>query len=97
MAVARACSREAYTQRRFRKRVEIVMIDRDVQMAYWRKHVSKRRQAEAKALQAGIDRGLLLYGEGHLGIIQVGLCRCRSGLRMLELGLVAGRGSGEVE
>lgn len=52
-------AREAYTQRRFRKRVEIVMIDRDVQMAYWRKHVSKRRQAEAKALQAGIDRGLL--------------------------------------
>ena len=38
----------------------------------------------------GIGRGLLLYGEGRLGVIQIGLCRCRSGLRLLELGLALG-------
>ena len=38
----------------------------------------------------GIGRGLLFYGESRLGIIQVGLCRCRSGLCLLELGLALG-------
>ena len=38
----------------------------------------------------GIDRGLLLYGESRLGIIQLGLCRCRGGLHLLELGLALG-------
>ena len=38
----------------------------------------------------GIGRGLLLRGESRLGIIQVGLCRCRSGLCLLELGLALG-------
>ena len=38
----------------------------------------------------GIGRGLLLYGEGRLGIIQLGLRRCCSGLRLLELGLALG-------
>ena len=31
----------------------------------------------------GIDCDLLLRGEGCLGIVQLGLCRCRSGLRLL--------------
>ena len=37
-----------------------------------------------------IECVLLLRGEGCLGIIQLGLGRCRSGLRLLELGLALG-------
>ena len=38
----------------------------------------------------GIDRGLLLRREGCLGVIQLGLCRCRGRLHLLKLGFALG-------
>ncbi|HJC60560.1 MAG TPA: TetR/AcrR family transcriptional regulator [Candidatus Dietzia intestinigallinarum] len=46
-----------YPQRRFRKRLELVMADRDLQWAYWNSHVTRRRHGMIEALRAGVDRG----------------------------------------
>lgn len=48
-----------YTQRRFRKRLELVMADQDLQWAYWNSHVRRRRVSMLEALQTAIDRGEL--------------------------------------
>lgn len=48
-----------YTQRRFRKRLELVMADQDLQRAYWDSHVTRRRHGLIEALHAGIARGEL--------------------------------------
>ncbi|GGH34763.1 TetR/AcrR family transcriptional regulator [Microbacterium album] len=48
-----------YPDRRFRLRMQLVMADRELQRAYWRSHVSGRRGSIGRALQAGIDRGIL--------------------------------------
>lgn len=49
----------SYPPRRFRKRLELVMADRDLQRAYWESHVSRRRHGMIEALRAGIERGEL--------------------------------------
>ena len=46
-----------YPQRRFRKRLELVMSDQELQWAYWASHVSRRRRGMIEALRAGVDRG----------------------------------------
>ena len=48
-----------YPQRRFRKRLELVMADQDLQRACWKSHVSRRRHGMLEALRAGVDRGEL--------------------------------------
>lgn len=48
-----------YSEERFRQRIRLAMADRELQKAYWRSHVSRRRVSLEKALQAGIDRGTL--------------------------------------
>lgn len=48
-----------YPQRRFRKRLELVMADQDLQREYWDSHVSRRRHGLIEALRAGVARGEL--------------------------------------
>lgn len=48
-----------YSDRRFRKRIELVMQSRDLQEAYWQSHVHRRRRAMIEALEVGIERGEL--------------------------------------
>lgn len=48
-----------YTRRRFRKRLELVMADQELQWAYWESHARRRRQRIVEALRAGVDRGEL--------------------------------------
>lgn len=48
-----------YSDRRFRLRMQLVMGDRDLQRAYWRAHVARRRVGMERALRAGVERGLL--------------------------------------
>lgn len=48
-----------YPQRRFRKRLELVMADQDLQREYWDSHVSRRRRGLLDALRAGVARGEL--------------------------------------
>ncbi|WP_261166707.1 TetR/AcrR family transcriptional regulator [Microbacterium sp. Marseille-Q6965] len=48
-----------YPDRRFRLRMRLVMADRDLQRTYWRSHVNRRRASIERALQAGIERGIL--------------------------------------
>lgn len=50
---------ETYTDRRFRKRIELVMTSHDLQEAYWQSHVHRRRAAMVQALQVGVERGEL--------------------------------------
>lgn len=50
---------ENYTHRRFRKRLELVMADQELQWAYWNSHVRRRRVAMLDALRTGVDRGEL--------------------------------------
>lgn len=48
-----------YPDRRFRKRLELVMSDQDLQWAYWESHVRRRRQSMVQLIQDGVDRGEL--------------------------------------
>jgi AcrR family transcriptional regulator len=48
-----------YSEERFRQRIRMAMADRELQKAYWRSHVSRRRVSLERALKAGIDRGAL--------------------------------------
>lgn len=48
-----------YTDRRFRKRIQLVMESPELQQAYWHSHISRRRRAMAQLLQRGVDRGEL--------------------------------------
>lgn len=48
---------ETYTTRRFRKRLELMMSDQDLQRAYWRSHVAPRRASPIEALKIARDRG----------------------------------------
>lgn len=48
-----------YTQHRFRKRIQLVMQDPQLQEAYWQSHVHRRRTSMVEALQTGIERGEL--------------------------------------
>lgn len=48
---------ETYTSRRFRKRLELMMSDQDLQRAYWRSHVEPRRASPIEALKIARERG----------------------------------------
>lgn len=48
-----------YPDRRFQMRMQLVMADRELQRAYWRSHVTRRRAAVVRALQVAVDRGIL--------------------------------------
>ncbi|MBO1751446.1 TetR/AcrR family transcriptional regulator [Actinotalea sp. BY-33] len=48
-----------FSERRFRRRLALVMENRELQQAYWTSHVSRRRVAIASALQVAVDRGQL--------------------------------------
>lgn len=48
-----------YSDRRFRKRIQLVMANAELQEAYWHSHVYRRRGAIAEALRLGIERGEL--------------------------------------
>ena len=50
---------KTYTERRFRKRIALVMENPDLQKAYWTSHVQRRRRAMVRALQVAVDRGEL--------------------------------------
>ncbi|MGO1536792.1 MAG: TetR/AcrR family transcriptional regulator [Yaniella sp.] len=56
--IDRAVGRE-YTHKRFRKRIQLVMENPDLQEAYWQSHVHRRRKAMVEALATGIERGEL--------------------------------------
>lgn len=46
-----------YPDRRFRKRIELSMADRELQQDYWETSVSQRRVGFEYAIQVAIDRG----------------------------------------
>ena len=46
-----------YPDRRFRKRIELSMADRELQHEYWESSVSKRRTHFEHAIRVAIDRG----------------------------------------
>lgn len=46
-----------YTDRRFRKRIELLMSDPALQQNYWESKVQLRRESVHHALQVGINRG----------------------------------------
>lgn len=48
-----------HLERRFRMRMQLVMADRELQRAYWRAHVTRRRAGMARALQAAVEGGVL--------------------------------------
>ncbi|AWH92491.1 TetR/AcrR family transcriptional regulator [Dietzia lutea] len=48
-----------YPLGRFRKRLELVMADPDLQRAYWESHARRRRESTLAALEAGVERGEL--------------------------------------
>ncbi|ORL73425.1 TetR/AcrR family transcriptional regulator [Prescottella equi] len=48
-----------YSDRRFRKRVALVMDNPELQQAYWSSHVRRRRRAMTLALEAAVARGEL--------------------------------------
>lgn len=48
-----------YTHKRFRKRIQLVMENPDLQEAYWQSHVHRRRKAMVEALETGVARGEL--------------------------------------
>jgi AcrR family transcriptional regulator len=56
---AAAVAAVGYSEARFRQRIRLVMSDRELQQAYWSSHVARRRVPMERALQAGIDRGVL--------------------------------------
>lgn len=59
---AQSVSVVGYSEERFRQRIRLAMADRDLQRAYWDSHVSRRRASLERALQAGIERGILRKG-----------------------------------
>lgn len=56
---AAAVAAVGYSEARFRQRIRLVMADRALQQAYWSSHVARRRVPMERALQAGIDQGVL--------------------------------------
>ena len=56
---AAAVATVGYSEARFRQRIRLVMADRALQQAYWSSHVSRRRVPLERALQAGVDQGVL--------------------------------------
>ncbi|NJC23633.1 AcrR family transcriptional regulator [Arthrobacter pigmenti] len=48
-----------YSEARFRQRIRLAMADRELQKAYWKSHVSRRRAPIEAALRAGIEKGEL--------------------------------------
>ncbi|MHA2787813.1 TetR/AcrR family transcriptional regulator [Corynebacterium sp. S7] len=46
-----------YPFRRFRKRIELMMGDHDLQLAYWNSHVEPRRRSPLEALRIAQERG----------------------------------------
>ncbi|MCW4385369.1 TetR/AcrR family transcriptional regulator [Salinibacterium sp. SYSU T00001] len=48
-----------FPEERFRQRIRLAMADRQLQRAYWHSHVARRRVSLERALQEGIDRGIL--------------------------------------
>nr|WP_277350817.1 TetR-like C-terminal domain-containing protein [Rhodococcus sp. HNM0569] len=48
-----------YSERRFRKRIALVMENAELQRAYWSSHVRRRRRAMVHALHVGMERGEL--------------------------------------
>lgn len=50
---------EAYSEKRFRKRIQLVMENPALQEAYWQSHVHRRRRAMVTALEIGVARGEL--------------------------------------
>ncbi|MRG60046.1 TetR family transcriptional regulator [Agromyces sp. CFH 90414] len=48
-----------FPEQRFRQRIRLAMADRELQQAYWRSHVSRRRASLETALAEGIRLGLL--------------------------------------
>lgn len=59
---AQSVSVVGYSEERFRQRIRLAMADRDLQRAYWDSHVSRRRASLERALQAGVERGILRKG-----------------------------------
>lgn len=49
----------AFTIQRFRKRVEMVMADPELQQSFWNSNVRRRREAIAKVLRDAQDKGLI--------------------------------------
>nr|WP_329955350.1 helix-turn-helix domain-containing protein [Corynebacterium glutamicum] len=47
----------SYPRQRFRKRLELVMSDQELQLAYWNSHVRRRREASIRALQVAQEKG----------------------------------------
>lgn len=52
-------SASGYSEARFRQRIGLAMADRELQRAYWRSHVARRRASLEDALRRGIARGIL--------------------------------------
>lgn len=52
-------SASGYSEARFRQRIKLAMADRELQRAYWRSHVARRRVSLEDALRRGIQRGVL--------------------------------------
>lgn len=50
-------SQGEYSEEIFRKRMQLVMGDRELQQAYWETHAAKRRKALEDALELARDRG----------------------------------------
>lgn len=48
-----------YSERRFRKRLALVMANPDLQRAYWASHVRRRREGITLALRTAVARGVL--------------------------------------
>ncbi|WP_350348974.1 TetR/AcrR family transcriptional regulator [Agromyces sp. G08B096] len=48
-----------YPEQRFRQRIRLAMADRELQHAYWRSHVSRRRRSLESALRDAAERGEL--------------------------------------
>lgn len=48
-----------YTEKRFRKRIQLVMENPDLQEAYWQSHVHRRRRHMVETLKTGVARGEL--------------------------------------
>ena len=51
--------KRTYPERRFRRRLQLVLEDRALQRKYWDSHVARRRVSMAAALQAGIGAGTM--------------------------------------
>lgn len=52
-------SESTFSEARFRQRIALAMADRELQRAYWRSHVARRRASLEDALRLGVERGVL--------------------------------------